>query len=296
MRRPRLTGMLGRLLDGLAVASLGLALGAGVLWWRSYLDPEHFWVCRRWGAIDSLKTHRGEFTVARRRTPYRMRQNEFFHESGPRVLNRLARGTYPVERRWGPLAYAAVPAPAPPGAGAEEDAEALHRAAREFDLTPAPADPAELAEWTLLRGRAYARATQARRRINDSKASLWLVSFPALLPLSLLLALPAARAVPIGRRWQSQRRARAALCGKCGYDLSATPGRCPQCGETAGAARGESLPEPSKPPTPAADTVASGSAADAVYLIGPRPTGRLPAYARDRPRSRPPPRRPRPTY
>jgi hypothetical protein len=56
------------------------------------------------------------------------------------------------------------------------------------------------------------------------------VMFPVWLAIALLLPLPAARAAALVRQ---NRRRRVGHCRRCGYDLRATPGRCPECGEVA---------------------------------------------------------------
>ncbi len=55
------------------------------------------------------------------------------------------------------------------------------------------------------------------------------VPFTALQGVTLVA--PVARAVHLVR---SRRRRRAGHCRRCGYDLRASPGRCPECGSAAG--------------------------------------------------------------
>ena len=50
--------------------------------------------------------------------------------------------------------------------------------------------------------------------------------------VTMFLVLPFARLVPIGLRWWRRGRV-SGLCVNCGYDLCATPDRCPECGAQA---------------------------------------------------------------
>ena len=47
---------------------------------------------------------------------------------------------------------------------------------------------------------------------------------------TLSLILPAVRALASVRRMRRRRHEKSGLCSACGYDLRATPGRCPECG------------------------------------------------------------------
>ena len=49
--------------------------------------------------------------------------------------------------------------------------------------------------------------------------------------LLMVLALPVPL-MALHRRWQRRRRTRRGACLTCGYDLRATPDRCPECGST----------------------------------------------------------------
>lgn len=48
--------------------------------------------------------------------------------------------------------------------------------------------------------------------------------------LCLVLLWPASRVLVVLRRWRERRRVLMGLCTKCGYELRATPERCPECG------------------------------------------------------------------
>jgi hypothetical protein len=53
-------------------------------------------------------------------------------------------------------------------------------------------------------------------------------------PFLLCVPLPIAWLVAYRRRWRGRRREQGGLCRACGYDLRASPGRCPECGVEAG--------------------------------------------------------------
>jgi hypothetical protein len=58
-----------------------------------------------------------------------------------------------------------------------------------------------------------------------------LMSIPYWLPALLALAIAWRVDVRHWRaRWKARRRVRAGLCARCGYDVRATPTRCPECG------------------------------------------------------------------
>jgi hypothetical protein len=61
------------------------------------------------------------------------------------------------------------------------------------------------------------------------------IAFPAWLPVAVFALLPGPRIVSYVRR--RRRAARRGLCPTCGYDLRASPERCPECGAPAPAAQ-----------------------------------------------------------
>jgi hypothetical protein len=59
------------------------------------------------------------------------------------------------------------------------------------------------------------------------------VAISCWVPAGLFAILPT---VVVLRHWRARRRRRTQCCLTCGYDLRATPGRCPECGTVTGAA------------------------------------------------------------
>ena len=75
----------------------------------------------------------------------------------------------------------------------------------------------------------YAGFYSVRCSAGDPKSKV-AFGVPFWLPLALSAAAPAARAAAFARRRRRSARLKRGLCTDCGYDLRATPGRCPECG------------------------------------------------------------------
>jgi hypothetical protein len=97
-------------------------------------------------------------------------------------------------------------------------------------------EPAAEAADQLVRPQWSMAGVQAARMFVPG-VSLFDVRIPHAYVAALLAALPAARLV-------NRRRRRAGLCQFCGYDLRATPDRCPECGHLAVAPQETVAPRP----------------------------------------------------
>jgi hypothetical protein len=106
---------------------------------------------------------------------------------------------------------------------------------------PASLNPATMRRLTSSETRllGFSLGSGQQRRGDDGHtrhprpASFWIAAGP-LWPFVLLTAVTSAPFLLAARRWQvRRRRLLGGLCPACGYDLRATPGRCPECGTSA---------------------------------------------------------------
>lgn len=67
----------------------------------------------------------------------------------------------------------------------------------------------------------------------DQIDSFRILSIPTWLLCALAALLPVRRVVAVLGAWQLTRRSKFGHCRCCGYDLRATPTRCPECGAAA---------------------------------------------------------------
>jgi hypothetical protein len=80
-------------------------------------------------------------------------------------------------------------------------------------------------------------------------APYWMIRVPYWFVTLLFLALPTRLAWVHRRASRARSRRRLGLCQRCGYDLRASAGRCPECGEPAGGPAGEARASGTKPPS-----------------------------------------------
>jgi hypothetical protein len=70
---------------------------------------------------------------------------------------------------------------------------------------------------------------------GDDGSMLWNLVVPYWMITTLTLIVPAVRAEAWRRDRRRRRRQKRGQCSRCGYDLRATPDRCPECGTAAAA-------------------------------------------------------------
>jgi hypothetical protein len=189
-----------RLLNFLTLVSALLCVAAGIVWVRSYSAGDLFCVARvrtsgDWTFRLSDQLHVGRGTAAFAHTAY--------SGSGATYRAYAEKQALPTDKGGPVRFYEPVRADRPKYLG--------------------PTTAKSFAGFRFA-GRYYPR------RDGSICLAAYYVTFPLWSPVALTAALPALRLVGV---FSVRRRVRAGHCAACGYDLRASPGRCPECGTPA---------------------------------------------------------------
>jgi hypothetical protein len=174
----------------------------------------------RSGGFEQLVASRGDLMVYHARSNEGNVQPGFRHMQGKPLLLWRRPGSFPVVWQWAVFEFTAVPPPPPPSDAELKLAEAARKALADDD---AAGNGPEVSM----------RRLEAKVAISQTyRNSHWSFLLPAWVPTLATLLLPLLWA---RTRWWNYRSrdAGAHRCRSCGYDLRATPDRCPECGTLA---------------------------------------------------------------
>ena len=197
------------LLDGLAVVSLLLAVAVAVLWVRGYGGRDYLYR-ERWQRHDGGVVYRHEGVRSAGGGIAITRFDQQYDT--PHPPGHWAEQRWRFDRDTGQRGYPMSGVPEGEYASAGGKIRGSSRRWGGFERATLP-------QW--LGGPYRARSEQT---YAVAPCWAWLLAFSVL---------PATRIVALVRRRRRLRRARTGLCARCGYDLRATPDRCPECGAVA---------------------------------------------------------------
>jgi hypothetical protein len=220
-----------------SIVSLLLCVGVCVLWVRSYRAGEQFWVRNLFDSVLQVDALRGQIRIKHRESvdPDSSIEHpiQYGHDTYPLIWWGVTVGTsvmreYPNQWVWGPLSYGSRPMPANPQAQALlKKSQAIHD---RFVLLPRPLLPPNSWEELLRQGELESDAINAFS-VLESQAACRELYVSGWFAAAMLLILPGIVGTRFVKQMYVARRLRVrGLCPTCGYDLRASPERCPECG------------------------------------------------------------------